>query len=207
MTEKATTPKKSPAPGRGMKKTPKPRSSARVNDAIQLLKTDHARVRSLLGSLSDSTDSEKRSQILRQIEDELRLHKQVEEEIFYPAFRDAIGEAEQHLYFEAVEEHELVDLALGRAKATDARTEQFEARAKILEDLVEHHASEEEAEMFPKARRVLGAEALRNIGRRIDARKAELRAGLLTKVAVAAGSTLGKLTLGKLLKRSHTRQP
>src|SRR5438132_724671 len=81
-------------------------------DAIALLKKDHQTVRQLLKRLESSAEksSGDSGEILRQIENEVKIHTQIEEEIFYPAFRDAAeSEEDQKLYYEAFEEHHVVD--------------------------------------------------------------------------------------------------
>src|SRR5579871_4427829 len=124
-------------------------------DAISLLKKDHQKVRGLLKRL----ESKPSEDLLDEIETELKIHTQIEEEIFYPAFRDAVEgkEAQEKLYYEALEEHHVVDLVLPEIKSTSEGSEQFEAKAKVLKDIVEHHAKEEETSMFPKARKAIGA--------------------------------------------------
>ena len=142
-------------------------------DAIALLKQDHEKVRGLLGQFENATGA-RRAKLLGQIEQELKVHTQVEEEIFYPAYRDAARKKEdKKLYFEAVEEHHVVDLVLPEMTDGDT-TEQLKAKAKVLKELVEHHADEEEKEMFPRARKALGRDELRELGERMEARKEQL---------------------------------
>jgi hemerythrin-like domain-containing protein len=141
-------------------------------DAIALLQKDHARVRKLLAQLVESrTDSawRQREQLLKAIEQELKVHTRIEEEIFYPAFRDAAGKKkdEKRLYFEAVEEHHVVDLALPELKKSKTDSEEFAAKAKVLKDLIEHHVKEEEKEMFPRAKKLMDREELLKLGERL----------------------------------------
>ena len=94
-------------------------------DAIALLKTDHQKVRGLLGDLEKTTDraAGKRQKLLDEIERELTVHTKIEEQIFYPAFREAARKSDdRELFYEAVEEHHVVDLVLPEIKktATDA---------------------------------------------------------------------------------------
>ncbi len=151
------------------------RNSRSGTDAISLLKQDHQKVRGLLKRF-DSNPSER---LLDEIENELKVHTQIEEEIFYPAYRDSVeGKHEQEkLYFEALEEHHVVDLVLPEIRSTSEGSEEFAAKGKVLKDLVEHHAKEEEKEMFPKARKAMGAAELRNLGMRLKERKEELMMG------------------------------
>jgi hemerythrin-like domain-containing protein len=144
-------------------------------DAIALLKQDHEKVRGLLGQLENATGA-RRAKLLGQVEQELKVHTQIEEEIFYPAYRDATRKKEdKKLYFEAVEEHHVVDLVLPEASDGDS-PEELKAKAKVLKELVEHHADEEEKEMFPRARKALDREELRELGERMQERKDELQA-------------------------------
>ena len=147
-------------------------------NAIELLKSDHEKVRGMLDELADTTHraSKTRTELLQKIALELKVHTTIEEEIFYPAFREA-GEKheDETMFFEAMEEHRAAgELVLPDLLATDVDTDQFGGRAKVLKELIEHHAQEEEKEMFPRARELLGLEALKELGERMEARKQEL---------------------------------
>jgi hemerythrin superfamily protein len=149
-------------------------------NAIELLKTDHQKIKGLLSELADTTyrASKTRSTLLEQIALELQVHTAIEEEIFYPAFRQA-GEKheDEKMFFEAMEEHRAAGkLVLPDLQATDVETDQFGGRAKVLKELVEHHANEEERDMFPRARELLGVDTLKDLGERMQARKEELMA-------------------------------
>jgi len=107
----------------------------------------------------------------------------IEEQIFYPAFRDATEKAEDRkLYFEAQEEHHVVDTVLPELKSADPASETFAAKAKVLKDLVEHHAEEEETEMFPRARKLLGRGELVRLGEELAQAKVSLTERVLTKL-------------------------
>jgi hemerythrin-like domain-containing protein len=149
-------------------------------DAISMLKSDHTQVKRLLKQLSKTEEdaADERKELLARIETELKAHTQIEEEIFYPQFRDAAGDSDAHLYFEAVEEHGLVDIVLPEMKETDSSSEEFAAKAKVLLDLVEHHIEEEEDQMFPKAKRALGKTTLQELGEQMKARKDALLGGM-----------------------------
>ena len=147
-------------------------------DAIALLTEDHKKVRALLTELADTTNrAEKtRSELLAKIATEIEVHTTIEEEIFYPAFKEAGEKGEDNkMFFEAMEEHRAAgELVLPDLLKTDVTTDQFGGRAKVLKELIEHHADEEEKEMFPRARTLLGKEALVDLGERMAARKQEL---------------------------------
>ena len=150
----------------------KPRTAAK--DALTLLKEDHDNVRELLSKLEES-NGRSRSATLKTIEHELKVHTKIEEDIFYPAFREAAEkEEDSKLYFEALEEHHVVDLVLPEIMETDPGADEFPAKAKVLKDLVEHHAGEEEQQMFPRARRLMEKAQLRELGQQLADAKLSL---------------------------------
>jgi hemerythrin-like domain-containing protein len=169
-----------------------PRPPTRPIDAISLLTQDHRKVKRLLAALDATTEraTNRRETLLKKIENEITVHSKIEEEIFYPAYKDAVRKSDEHIYYEALEEHHLVDVVIPEMKAESAESEEFGAKAKVLRDLVEHHAEEEESEMFPKARKAIGKEELLEIGKQIQIRKEQLQSGLLTRAARTAGSAL-----------------
>lgn len=145
--------------------------------AIDLLKQDHERVRGLLAKLVETTTraQKTRTELIARIELELEVHTRLEEEIFYPAFKDAGGKDEAKMYFEAKEEHRAVsELVLPDLRQTDPESEQFSGRAKVLEELVEHHVKEEESEMFKMARKLFSRSELVELGQRLEERKREI---------------------------------
>jgi len=148
-------------------------------DAIALLTNDHETVRALLAQMEETTTrgAKKRMQLLEKIAQEVRVHSQIEEEIFYPAFKDAAeNEEDEKKFYEAAEEHGLVDIVLPALEQTDPASEQFGAKAKVLKDLIEHHAEEEEEEMFPRAKKLFGKDRLTELGEELQTRKDELLA-------------------------------
>ena len=150
-------------------------------DAIALLKEDHVKVRALLASLEKTTDgkADRRITLLQKIERELEIHTTIEEEIFYPAYRDAAETKDDRaLYYEANEEHGVVKMYLPQMHKSDLAGEKFAAKAKVLRELVEHHAKEEEKDMFKKAKKLLSKEELRELGGRMAARKRQLQRGV-----------------------------
>ena len=144
-------------------------------DAVTLLKQDHEKVRTLLGQLENATGP-RRQKLLGQIETELKIHTTIEEEIFYPAYREAARKKEdKKLFFEAVQEHHVVDMVMPEMN-DGASPEELKAKAKVLKDLVEHHAEEEEKQMFPRAKKVMDKDELRSLGEMMLRRKEDLSA-------------------------------
>ena len=149
------------------------KKAAAAPDAIKLLKTDHEKVRGLLAQFEKATGA-RREKLRGQIERELKVHTQIEEEIFYPAYRDAARKKDDKtLYYEALEEHHVVDLVLPEMNNGQSN-EELKAKAKVLKELVEHHADEEEKDMFPRAKKLLDKEQLRALGEQMALRKKTL---------------------------------
>ncbi|MGE4404985.1 hemerythrin domain-containing protein [Pseudomonas sp.] len=147
-------------------------------NAIDLLTEDHERVKDLLTRLSESTERalKTRAELLHKLDVEVTIHTQLEEQILYPAYKEAGGKEELKMYHEAKEEHRAVDsLVLPDLKATDPGSVQFSGRVKVCKELLEHHLEEEEAEMFPHARELLGDQRLQEMGRRMAELKVRLK--------------------------------
>ncbi|WP_207282847.1 hemerythrin domain-containing protein [Pseudomonas sp. FW300-N2F2] len=147
-------------------------------NAIDLLKADHERVKAILTQLSESTERavKKRTDLLAKLEMEISIHTRLEEEILYPAFKQAGGKEEAQMYYEAKEEHRTVDsLVLPDLKATDPSTAEFSGRAKVVKELLEHHIEEEEKEMFPHAKKLLGKAQLDALGAEMETMKAQYK--------------------------------
>jgi hemerythrin-like domain-containing protein len=102
----------------------------------------------------------------------LETHTTLEEEIFYPAFRDASpAKDDQTMYYEALEEHNAAKLVLADLERADPATPSFGGKAKVLKELVLHHAKEEERDMFPAARKHLSKKELVDLGSRMAVRR------------------------------------
>jgi hemerythrin-like domain-containing protein len=146
-------------------------------DAVALLKADHRKVEDLFSQLEKTTErgAAKRTRLLGQIETEIKMHMRLEEDIFYPAFREAVKKKDdKEMYHEAKEEHHVADMVMSELKRLDPTDETFGAKAKVLKELIEHHVEEEEGEMFPKARRAMGVAMLRELGEEMAERKRSL---------------------------------
>lgn len=150
-------------------------------NAIDLLKADHEKVKGILAQLSESTDRavKKRTELLEKLELEVSIHTQLEEEILYPAYKAAGGKAEAEMYYEAKEEHRTVDsLVLPDLKGTDPTSPEFAGRVKVIKELLEHHIEEEETDMFPHAKKILGKAKLDELGDQMLTLKTSLKKNL-----------------------------
>jgi hemerythrin superfamily protein len=141
-------------------------------DAITLLENDHKKVRGLFRkfeALTDRAHTTKR-RLADQIRTELMVHTAIEEEIFYPGVESHAEE----MIAEAIEEHNVVDRLLLEMRNLSPEDEQFTAKMTVMIENVEHHAEEEEKELFPTVKRAMGMDAMRMLGGRMARRKSEL---------------------------------
>jgi hemerythrin superfamily protein len=141
-------------------------------DAISLLKADHHKVSGLFDRYEHSRQESVKERLAKQICDELTVHTKVEEEIFYPAVREAIGEAD--LMDEATVEHAGAKALIRQIQAGHAGADLFDAKVTVLSEYIKHHVKEEHKEMFPKARK--SGVDMKELGTRIAERKKALRA-------------------------------
>ena len=143
-------------------------------NAFQLLKEDHQKVSGIFQQLEPTTErAEKtRTELFAQLKQELDVHAQIEEAIFYPAIKQAAETRE--IVLEGYEEHAVVKTLLGELDGMDVTSEQWTAKLKVLMENVEHHVEEEEGEMFQKARQVLDEDQINKLGERMEQEKQRL---------------------------------
>lgn len=140
-------------------------------NAFELLKQDHKKVSGIFEKLEPTTErAEKtREELFTQLKQELTVHTTIEEQIFYPAIKDA--DETHEITLEALEEHAVVKQLLSELDADPKDTEEWKAKLTVLKENVEHHVEEEETEMFPKAKKVLSEEQIEQLGARMEAAK------------------------------------
>jgi hypothetical protein len=139
-------------------------------DAISLLKADHRKVEELFEKYE--TARARKADIARQICMELTIHTMIEEEIFYPACREA--GADSDIMDEANVEHDGAKALIAELENGSPDDEFYDAKVKVLSEEIKHHVKEEEKRggIFTEARRVeLDLDAL---GGQLAARKQEL---------------------------------
>lgn len=148
-------------------------SSDSARDAVALLKQDHRTVEALFDQF-EKAEEEERSSLAERICQLLTVHAQIEEEILYPAAREALEEEgeEVELVAEAQVEHATAKELIGKIEAMSGEEEQFAASVKVLGEYVKHHVKEEEGELFPKLRKT--EIDLKEMGSRLAERKFSL---------------------------------
>jgi hemerythrin superfamily protein len=163
-------------------------------DGLDLLTADHNRVRGLFTrfqAVEGSNDGEA-ARLAATIYQELEVHTRIEEEIFYPAVSERNDEIHD-LVTEGLEEHHVVDELMAEAKQLGPSEEAWAAKLKVLIENVEHHAGEEEQELFPLVRKALDDNARAELGQRLEARKAEMGAPTAADKAHLSTEELNRL--------------
>lgn len=146
-----------------------------ARDILKTLKAEHDALRELFSQVEDTTDRAKktRADLLADIEASLIPHAKWEEEVFYPAFAERADRDGLKTHAEAIEEHRAVELTvLPDLKAAESGTPEFAGRAKVLGEMVDHHATEEETTMFRMARRMFSAQELARMDEQYETWKA-----------------------------------
>ena len=156
------------------------KTASKSPDAIQLLTQDHKEVKALFKQyeklVQAEADDEQKQQLAQKICAMLTAHATAEEEIFYPAAREVLGEDED-LVDEADVEHASAKELIAQLEASSpADDDHYDAKVKVLGEYIEHHVKEEEGEMFPMVKKT--ELDLASLGDEIAARKEELLAEL-----------------------------
>jgi hypothetical protein len=141
-------------------------------DAIKLLKDDHRQVEEWFEQFENTNSGAKKQKLADNICLALEVHTQIEEEIFYPACREA--GIEEDLMDEADVEHDGAKKLIAEIEAGKPGDDHWDAKVKVLSEMIKHHVKEEEQRdgMFAKAKKAdLDLDAL---GEELQARKAEL---------------------------------
>lgn len=148
-------------------------------DAVALLKADHRKVEDLFAKFEAARGAERKKKLATEICTELTVHAMIEEEIFYPG---CTGEIEEDLLNEAYVEHDGAKVMIAEIEAGDPEDQFYDAKVKVLSELIKHHVKEEEQRaegMFAQARKAgVDTDAL---GQQMAVRKKELLAQIKAK--------------------------
>lgn len=158
------------------KKSSTDTKSSKAQEATALLRADHKLVDGLFDEYESATTITKKRALVQQICQELIVHTQIEEEIFYPVVKKALKDHD--LVPEAKVEHEtlknLIAQLMDENIADDK--EMYDAKVKVLSEYVRHHVKEEQNELFPKVKQT--KLDLQDLGAQMQQRKEELKANL-----------------------------
>lgn len=141
-------------------------------DAIKLLKDDHREVEGWFEDFEKTNNGSKKQKLANQICLALRVHTEIEEEVFYPACREA--GVEEDMMDEADVEHDGAKKLIAEIEAGKPGDDHWDAKVKVLSEMIKHHVKEEEQRdgMFAKAKKA--DLDLKELGAEMKARKDEL---------------------------------
>lgn len=130
-------------------------ATTKVKDACDLLDADHKAVKKMFTEYEELTEAkgnnrEKKRALAETICNELMIHAQIEEEIFYPAIRKPVKD--DLMMNEAEVEHTSAKELIAQIQGMDVSDPMFDAKVTVLGEYIDHHVKEERNEMFPKAR-------------------------------------------------------
>ena len=141
-------------------------------DALHLLAADHRKVEELFEKFEKASGASAKEKLVREICTELKVHAQIEEEIYYPAIR---GKVEDDALDEAYVEHDSAKLLVNELEAAEPDEEYYDAKVLVLKELIEHHVKEEEKQADNLFQQTRAADVDREaLGARLAERKAEL---------------------------------
>jgi hemerythrin superfamily protein len=143
-------------------------------NAIELLKHDHREVEEYFEEYEDLEDDAEKAELSAKICQALKVHAQIEEEIFYPAAREATRD--EDLLDEALVEHAGAKRLIEEIESMEVGDDLYDAKIRVLGEQIKHHVKEEEEELFPEAKR--SDMDLKAVGKDLEVRKMELMAGM-----------------------------
>jgi hemerythrin superfamily protein len=146
--------------------------NTKAPDAVALLKADHRQVEQWFKEFESARSSTKKQQLATNICNALKVHTEIEEEIFYPAFLKATKDEDMH--HEAIDEHDGAKKLIAEIEASSPADDYFDAKVTVLSEMIKHHVKEEEqpSGMFAEAKK--SKMDLEELGRELAARKSEL---------------------------------
>jgi hemerythrin-like domain-containing protein len=140
-------------------------------DAITMLRQDHKTVEKLFKQFEKAEDNPQEARgIADQVIEELSVHAFIEEQVFYPAVRKEMPDAEDDI-LEALEEHHVAKWLLSEIDGMPPTNERFRAKTMVLIESVRHHVEEEEQTLFPEVRKELKRKRLTELGEEMEAAK------------------------------------
>lgn len=150
-------------------------------DAIAILTEDHERVQKMFKEFSKiKDDTEAQRQLVEAACMEIAAHAEIEEEIFYPAARQALEDGD--LIEEANVEHAVAERLIGELREMSPEDERYAATFTVLSEYLTHHIEEEEKELFPKLKKAKGLD-LEALGQQLQQKKQELQEQELEEVS------------------------
>jgi hemerythrin superfamily protein len=140
-------------------------------DAVDLLVAQHRNLEELLARFFDDDNVAVRRALFAQVADELTVHIESEERVFYPAVKAARTE---DILLESLEEHLSLKRLLADLLELDPEEQTFAPKFKVLKEQTEHHHREEEENLFPKVRKLIDGPQREELGQQMLAMQIDM---------------------------------
>ena len=145
-------------------------------NALTLLKQDHQNVDALFSrfeELANGNGTKAKGDVVQKIITQLSIHAEIEEQLFYPAAREALAGNDDidSTVFEALEEHHAVKVLLSEIEKVPPTHERFDAKVTVVIENVRHHIEEEETDLFPMVREAMTVQQLEELGQQMEEAK------------------------------------
>jgi hemerythrin superfamily protein len=134
-------------------------------DIFEHLKEEHDQVKGLFEQILEKGRDER---LFKTLMTELEGHMEAEEKVVYKHFEKE--EPTRVKVLEGYEEHRAGRRTLGELQRTDD-DEKWEAKIKVLHEMIEHHVKEEEETMFPEARKLVDQQQAQEMLERFEEEK------------------------------------
>lgn len=171
-------------------------------NVIEVLHADHQTVSDLFFQFSQAKEDSEKEALVATIISELAAHAKVEEEIVYPAIREA-DEENEDIMDEADTEHHVVKFLMSELSTMKAGDDFYDSKVTVLCELVKHHVAEEEKEIFEKLEKS-GAD-LEELAAAVVARKEEIISGRKPSIKNSMAEN-SKVALQENGKKPHKRK-
>jgi hemerythrin superfamily protein len=141
-------------------------------DAVTLLRNDHKTVEGLFKKFEKAGPNAHKTKqdLVEKIVEELSIHAAIEEQVLYPAAREAVPD-ENDLVLESLEEHHIVKWVLSEIDGMEPTDERFTAKVTVLIENVRHHVEEEEGDLFPALRKAMKRKELEELAQALEKAK------------------------------------
>ncbi len=142
-------------------------------NALELLTSQHRDVEETFSLIEATDDADGKARAFEKLADSLAIHAAIEEHQFYPAVR---ANDTEELLLESVEEHLGIKRVIADLMKLEPDDESFDAKLKVLKELVMNHVEEEETELFPQVKNLMGEEQLEELGEEMESEAGQLYA-------------------------------
>lgn len=142
-------------------------------NALELLESQHREVENTFAQIQATRESDAKTRAFEKLADSLAIHASIEEHLFYPAVK-AKGPTE--LVLESLEEHLGIKRLIADIMKIDASDETFDAKVKVLKELVSSHVKEEETQLFPQVEKLFDSDQLDELGQEMESEAGQLYA-------------------------------